>query len=138
MPNQNHNIINGQILPIACSSLTTIVAGTNLTAYRNDTFGKIRFALIVNEIIKDLADTVITMQIRYKEPTGTLLYEATGGNGITVTDAAAGLFTIDSFIVNIPSGKHVYDIQFDDNSVNSFGKRTFIRGYFTVIEDITK
>ena len=130
---QHNNPQNGITLPTACIPASNIVGVLNVTAYKNDTFGGINFEVIVNETPKDLTNTAIKMQVRYRETDGVLLHEASIGSGITLTDAANGAFRVDAFLVNFVSGLHLYDIQFTDTET-----RTFVRGNFLVLSDVTQ
>lgn len=56
------------------------------------------------------------------------------GTGITVTDAANGIFEIDSFIVALGVGVYYYDIQFTDTDGNVY---TYVKGTFEVLQQIT-
>lgn len=55
--------------------------------------------------------------------------------GITITDGVNGKFKVDPTLVDIPSDVYFYDIQvvFPTSVV-----KTYIRGSFTVIQDVTR
>lgn len=57
------------------------------------------------------------------------------GNGITVTDAANGVFRIDSMVIDIPVRLYKYDIQitFPTGIV-----KTYISGTFNIVEDVSR
>jgi hypothetical protein len=61
--------------------------------------------------------------------------ELTIGNGITIIDAAEGVFAFNSFIADLPAVCYRYDVQF---TTLTGIKRTYAKGLFTVYDDITK
>lgn len=85
----------------------------------------------------NLENVVLKMQIRRAKDCP-IIFELSSENngGITIEDAAAGIFRIDAFKVpNVDSFKYVYDIEF--NFPNGVVK-TYIEGYFPIESDVTR
>jgi hypothetical protein len=64
-----------------------------------------------------------------------LAFTSVASAGITITNAAGGLFKINQQIINIPEFNYIYDIQitFADGTV-----KTWVEGNFVVKCDITR
>ena len=102
--------------------------------YRGDTHDGTTFTVNVNGSPYDLTNVTITAKFRKDSKTGPELLSVTNGAGITVSNAAGGIFDLDPFIVDFPPGTHYYDIQF----VQADGVvKTYIKGTMTVEQDVT-
>lgn len=101
--------------------------------YKGDTFKGLTFEVIVNNVAKNLTNTEIKIEFRRDGKTGAQAKILTVGNGITKTDATAGKFSIDAFVVNLAAGVYYYDVQFIDAGVI----KTYIQGTWTITQDIT-
>jgi hypothetical protein len=85
-------------------------------------------------INRDITGWAIRMWLRDRD-TKKPVKEFTIGNGITIVNAANGVFSFPAFKVQLPASVYVFDIEFtDDNDVT----RTYLKGTFTVIDDVTK
>jgi hypothetical protein len=100
---------------------------------RGDTYPGLDFEVIINGSAKPLASTDIKIEFRQGSKTGSVMKTLTNGSGITVTDAPAGKFRIDAFLVSFPPGKYYYDVQFKDGSVI----KTYIYGAWVILQDVT-
>ena len=107
----------------------------NFQHIRADTFEAVNFEINVDEVPVDLSDTIIRMQLR-KEYGGVIGLSLTsiGSAGITITDAANGLFKINKQIIDIPAFNYIYDIEFDFDGV----VKTYISGNFVIKNDVTR
>jgi|TARA_R110002153_G_scaffold136200_1_gene286044 hypothetical protein len=105
--------------------------------YKGDTSNAVQFT--VTETISgvttsvNLTGAVITMQIR-KGSTNSLIKELNTVSGITIVDGTNGIFSVDSFLLDIKPSQYHYDIQF--NFVGGVVK-TYLKGIFNVVNDIT-
>ena len=107
----------------------------NFQHIKADTFDEVAFQIKINDVEVDLSDTVIRMQLR-KEYGGVvgLSLTSVGSAGITITDAANGLFKINTQIIDIPAFNYIYDIEFNfDGEV-----KTYISGHFLIKNDVTR
>ena len=104
--------------------------------YKGDTYDGVQFTLLNTEDNSpiDLTGVAIKIQFRYDSRIGGIQKEITNGNGITLSDAAGGVFSIDSFLIDWAADFYYYDIQitFPNGVV-----RTYIQGNITVIQDVT-
>jgi hypothetical protein len=107
----------------------------NFTHIKADTFEAVNFEINVDDVPVDLSDTTIRMQLR-KEYGGVvgLSLTSVGDAGITITDAANGLFRINQQIINIPAFNYIYDIEFDFDGI----VKTYISGNFLIKNDVTR
>jgi len=107
----------------------------NFTHIKADTFEAVNFEINVDTVPVDLSDTTIRMQLR-KEYGGVvgLSLTSVGNAGITITDAANGLFRINQQIIDIPAFNYIYDIEFDFDGV----VKTYISGNFLIKNDVTR
>lgn len=108
----------------------------NFTHIKGDTFEEVPFAIVKNNVVLSLTGAVIRMQLR-AECGGLIALNLTSvaSAGITITNAAGGLFKINKQIINIASGMYEYDLQitFADGSV-----KTWLSGNFLIECDITR
>lgn len=98
--------------------------------YAGDTFNGIQLT-IEN---KNLTGFLIKMQIK-TAPFGAVVKDLSIDNGITIVDAVNGILRIDSFVNPITAGYYIYDMQFTNpNGV----VQSYLKGQFTVIQDVTR
>lgn len=100
---------------------------------RGDTFPGVSFTVSVNGSPKNLTNTEIKIEFRFKVKRGKLIKTLTVGSGITKLDAVNGVFCIDSFVVDFEEGVYYYDIQFKDGAVI----KTYIGGIWVIDQDVT-
>lgn len=108
----------------------------NFSTKRGDTFDEVLFELKKDGIAINLTSATIRMQLR-KAPGGAIFLSLTsaGSAGITITDATAGKFKINSTIINLEATVYLYDIEI---TFASGEVRTWVSGQFTVLNDITR
>ena len=110
--------------------------GLNFSHIKGDTFEAVNFAVVKNTVALNLTGSVIKMQLK-KECDGVAILALTSvaSAGLTITNAAGGLFKINQQIINIPEFNYIYDIQitFADGTV-----KTWVEGNFVVKCDITR
>ncbi len=103
---------------------------------KGDTFEAVNFAVVKNTVALSLTGAVIKMQLK-KECDGIAILSLTSvaSAGLTITNAAGGLFKINQQIINIPEFNYIYDIQitFANNIV-----KTWVSGNFIIKCDITR
>ena len=108
----------------------------NFSHIQGDTFEAVNFAVVKNTVALSLTGAVIKMQLK-KECNGVAILALTSvaSAGLTITNAAGGLFKINQQIINIPEFNYIYDIQitFADGTV-----KTWVEGNFVVKCDITR
>ena len=83
----------------------------------------------------NLTGVDIISQFRKDCRTGLVVRDMSVGNGITITDAANGLFKIDEFVIDWVADIYYYDIQF---TLTSGIEKTPIFGDITVLQDVTQ
>lgn len=101
---------------------------------KGDTFDGIAFQVLINGAPKPIADTEILIQFRKDGPDGDVHKELTHLSGITKTDAAAGKFKIDAFLVDMPVGQYYWDCQLKD-TVPTLKIKTYFGGKVPVKQD---
>ena len=110
--------------------------GLNFSHIKGDTFEAVNFAVVKNTVVLSLTGAVIKMQLK-KECNGVAILALTSvaSAGLTITNAAGGLFKINQQIINIAEFNYIYDIQitFSDGTV-----KTWVEGNFVVKCDITR
>jgi hypothetical protein len=108
----------------------------NFSHIKGDTFEAVNFAVIKNAVVLNLTGAVIKMQLK-KECGGVpiLSFTTVASAGLTITNAAGGLFKINKQIINIPEYNYAYDIEitFSDGTV-----KTWVEGNFVIKCDITR
>ena len=117
-----------------------LTASLDFRHYKGDTFPEQLFQIeeeIDNVVTNmDLTGAVINMQLRIKAGENVFLnLTSVADAGITITDATAGEFKINSQIINIDARKYLYDLQITLQNEEVF---TYIKGFFEVINDITR
>ena len=101
--------------------------------YKGDTFDSITFTITEDAIPVDLTGASIKIDFRYGKDTGPLELSMAIGSGLTVTDAAAGVFKIDSYINDWKAGFYVFDAEI---TFSAEVIRTYFKGKITVIQDV--
>ena len=108
----------------------------DFTHIKGDTFELVNFALLVNSVALNLTGCTLRMQLR-KEYGGIVYLSLTSvaSAGITITNAATGLFKINKQIINIDAANYIYDIELikADGTI-----KTYISGNFYVTNDVTR
>lgn len=108
----------------------------DFTHIKGDTFEEVNFAMILNSAVLNLTGCTLRMQLR-KEYGGVIFLSLTSvaSAGITITNAAGGLFKINRQIININAGNYIYDIELikADGTV-----KTYINGKFVITNDVTR
>ena len=115
----------------------------NITVYRGDTIDlDLTITTGSNSSAADLAGATLYFtlkeQVSMTDAQATLKKESPAASGITITDAAGGLAT-----VNIPTGDsyyfktgpYYYGVQLKDATANVF---TIVTGLFNVLADVTR
>ena len=82
----------------------------------------------------DLTNVAIKMEVRQSETAKNYLKQFIVDSGITKTDAANGVFSIDAFIADLPATNYFYDLQF---TYNSGVVTTYLKGKITVVNEVT-
>lgn len=108
----------------------------DFTHIKGDSFEAVNFAMLVNSGALNLTGCTLRMQLR-KEYGGIVYLSLTSvaSAGITITNAAGGLFRINKQIINIDAANYIYDIELikADGTV-----KTYISGNFYVTNDVTR
>lgn len=106
--------------------------------YEGDTSNEVEFTVTqtVSSVTTavDLTGVTVKMQIR-KKSNRDITKEITNISGITVSNAVNGVFKVDAFITDFKASSYVYDIQF---TFTNGSVRTYLKGNFNVVNDITK
>ncbi len=99
---------------------------------KGDTFNAVTFTIAIDAIAVNLTGAAISVKFRssFNSPPSLSL---SVGSGVTVTNAAGGVFRINAFACNFPVGTYVYDIQI---SVGGTIK-TYIKGSLNVLNEVT-
>jgi hypothetical protein len=110
--------------------------GLNFQNIKGDTFNQVPFELLLNDAPYSLVGAIVRMQLR-KEYGGipALSLTSVANAGITITNAANGLFKINEQIIDICAFNYIYDIEieFGDGTV-----KTYISGNFLIKNDVTR
>jgi len=108
----------------------------DFTHIKGDTFEAVNFAMILNSVVLNLTGCTLRMQLR-KEYGGVIFLSLTSvaSAGITITNAATGLFKINRQIINIDAANYIYDIEL----IKADGiVKTYISGNFSITNDVTR
>ena len=108
----------------------------NFQNIKGDTFEEVAFELLLNDLPYSLVGAIVRMQLR-KEYGGipALSLTSVASAGITITNAASGLFKINEQIIDICPFNYIYDIEieFGDGTV-----KTYVSGNFLIKNDVTR
>jgi hypothetical protein len=108
----------------------------DFTHIKGDSFEAVNFQMLVNSVDLNLTGCTLRMQLR-KEYGGIVYLSLTSvaSAGITITNAASGLFRINKQIINIDANNYIYDIELikADGTI-----KTYISGNFYVTNDVTR
>lgn len=88
---------------------------------------------------RDLSGYTIRMQVRSKHSSETVLLEMTTGNGITITDAAGGVFVVQLTAEQTGALPRVNGYRYDLELEDGAGVVTrLLEGRFTVSPEVTR
>ena len=105
-----------------------------LTTHKTgDTYDGAEFHMQLNGDPMDLTGVVIAMDVRRVHESSPALSLDTDA-GLTITDAAGGVFEIDAFLVTLEPGTYEYDIQF---TFPSGRVKTYVAGNWEITQDVT-
>lgn len=104
---------------------------------KGDTSKVVEFTLLKDTVPVDLTGASIRMQLRKSKTSGSIALTLHSGasGGIIITSAAAGIFQIDAFTVEVAANTYVYDIEI---TLSTGEIKTWIEGEFNVLQDITR
>lgn len=107
------------------------------THIKGDTFDEVAFQLNINDAAVNLTGATIRMQLRknYSDTAAALSLTSVASAGITITNAAAGQFKINTQIIDIPVYNYVYDIQI---TLSSGVVKTYVQGGFNITNEVTR
>ena len=108
----------------------------NFTHKKGDTFDEVAFSLKINNVVVNLTGAVIKMQLKKNDDPSVsyLSLTSVASAGITITSPTAGLFKINSQIIDIEPFNYVYDIQI---TYASGIVKTYVSGNFNITKDVT-
>ena len=118
---------------------TTVTLPTHI---KGDTFRVLGFTLTQTVVVEevettepiDLTGAQIFLQVRPTLNSEAVYLNLAVGDGITIVDGPEGRFQIDEQIIDIPVGKHYYDIEI---TLSTGFKFTWFIGTWTITSDIT-
>lgn len=100
----------------------------------NDTFDGLTITVEADFALPNLIDA--KMQVRKDRDTVPVI-DLSVGNGITILNAVTREFQVDEQVFSAEPGDYLYDIQTTfSNGIETFIK-TYIKGTFTILGDIT-
>ena len=107
------------------------------THIKGDTFDEVAFQLNINDAAVNLTGATIRMQLRknYSDTAAALSLTSVASAGITITNASAGQFKINTQIIDIPVYNYVYDIQI---TLSSGVVKTYVQGGFNITNEVTR
>lgn len=104
----------------------------NFSVLKGDTYDGATFTLVINGTAVNLTAAAIKAQFK-KKKVGPSAKTIIVGDGITIVNAANGVFKIDAFIATMEAGDYHYDIQITIAGVI----KTRVSGIMTVEQDVT-
>ena len=107
-----------------------------ITRFKGDTFLEWKMDYLDKDSNPiNLTGVEIISQFRKDCKTGTVARDMSVGSGITIVDAANGIYKIDEFVLDWDANIYYYDIQFTfTNGI----EKTPIFGDITVVQDVTQ
>lgn len=98
--------------------------------YKGDTFDGIKFTIMVNDQPLNLTGAAIRASFKMMNNE----YFMNLNNGITILSALQGSAQIDPQVISWPAGIYRYDIE-----ITISGRiKTYLKGEFSIIDDVTK
>lgn len=102
--------------------------------FKGTTFDGAEFTFKINGVVQSLAGFQLKCEFK-KVKTGISAKTLTIGNGITITDAAAGKFKIDAFKIELEPALYHYDILFTWPVTNR--DKIYVWGTLPVTQNVT-
>jgi len=103
--------------------------------YTGDTFFGLVVTVQLGGVAVNLSGSTVRLDFRLRS-TNALAKQLAIGSGLTLSDPAAGIFTVDSnWTVDMDPGVYIYDCEV----LLSTGRReTILQGTLTVLQDVTR
>ena len=114
-----------------------IVTRTLENRIKNDTSNSVNFTFsnLTTGVAIDLTGITAQCQFRYNTKLGSVVLDATIGSGLTLTDAANGILTLDEITsLGWEIGCYKYDVQITFPTTK---RKTYVQGTLTVLQDTT-
>lgn len=104
---------------------------------RGDTFAGLRLTYARNGTPVDLAGATIRMQLRRSLEERRVALDLSQGqtNGITLIDAAQGVFQLPAQVIDLPPHGYVYDIEI---ALSTGAVHTVMQGSWEIIPTVTR
>ena len=101
---------------------------------KGDTMQAVNFTVTVNSSALDLTGATIKMDLRTSNGNLRKRFSSVDDDGISITNAAGGVFSVLEQIIDVPAMTYNYDIEItlSDDTVN-----TYISGTWTILQDQT-
>jgi hypothetical protein len=101
---------------------------------KGDTMQAVNFTVTVNASPLNLTGATIKMDLRTSNGNLRKRFSSVDDDGISITNAAGGVFSVIEQIIDVPAMTYKYDIEITlaDDSV-----RTYIAGTWTITQDQT-
>jgi len=100
-----------------------------------DTWEGAQFTVTKNGAALDLTSATIKSEFRVKTKTGAVKLTLTEVSGITITDAANGVFKLDKQIITLPADTYHYDIEI---TLSNGDKKSYVEGTWEIVQDVTQ
>jgi archaellin len=100
----------------------------NITSINGDTIDEIAFTVTINSTPLDLTGAEIVLSAQ-ASAAGQAVISLSEGAGLTITNAAAGQFKVDSQIISAAPGNYDYFIKF---KLATGAVKTYISGKWTI------
>lgn len=100
---------------------------------RGDTYNGAVFTVTKDLLPLDLTGVTMRCQFRLNRDAPVVL-EISTGSGITITDAAGGIFEFDSMIIDVVGAVYKFDVEM---TFLTGEVKTYISGTMTITPDIT-
>ena len=115
--------------------MATIITHQLKDRIKGDTFSSVEFEYIDSntELPVDMTGSLVEIEFMYKCKTGTKVLQVDSTDGVELTDAANGIFTLEAFTpITWNVGTYFWDVKvtFADGT-----KKTYIQGTVKILQD---
>jgi len=104
------------------------------THVQGDTFNGVSFTVTVNSVALDLTSAIVECEFNRVGFSRREVLTTVSSGGITITDAANGIFEVDEQIISWPPGIYTYDCEIILSNGNV---KTYFGGTWEITADIT-
>jgi len=96
-----------------------------------------KISLNINGVPVNLSAASVRMQLKPNLTSPAAMTFSTANSGITITNALSGEIRINGTVIDIPAKTYIYDLEYTIPSIKPNFVKTYLKGCFKILQDVT-